>query len=62
VIAYCGPGRTLLTALTLMLDGEHVTAIYETPHLPDPGMILLVSPATFEIPPDLGLQTGTMNP
>lgn len=50
MIAYCGPGRRLLTALTLLLDGEHVTAIYETRHLPDPGAIYLIDQAVFDLP------------
>jgi hypothetical protein len=50
MIAYCGPGRTIITALLLMLDGETVDRIEETPHLPDPDMILLVAPATFDLP------------
>jgi hypothetical protein len=70
VIAYCGPGRTLRTALILALSGETPDEIQETPHLPDPDMILLASPAAFDLPPwpDFrdalrdSFHTGTMNP
>jgi hypothetical protein len=51
MIAYCGPGRAAATAFILALDGETVDAIEETPHLPDPDMILLVNPAVFDLPP-----------
>jgi hypothetical protein len=52
VIAYCGPGRRLRTALILLLDGTGVPdAIEETPHLPDPDMIILAGPAVFGLPP-----------
>jgi hypothetical protein len=45
VIAYCGPGRTLRTALILAPTGNPVTGIQETAHLPDPDAIILINPA-----------------
>ena len=43
-IAYCAPGRQLLTALYLMLRGEHADRIEETPHLT--GNTILLIPGT----------------
>lgn len=54
MIAYCGPGRTVRTALILLLAGEDtssITAIYESRHLPDPDAIYLADPPAFPLPP-----------
>jgi hypothetical protein len=52
-IAVCGPGRQLLTALILALDGTTVTEIRESPDLPDPEMIVLINPDVMvpDLPP-----------
>jgi hypothetical protein len=56
VIAVCGPGRTLRTALLLLLSGEQVTEITESAHLPDPDLILLIDPdPVFELSPRVEL-------
>jgi hypothetical protein len=61
VIALCGPGRTLLTALILALDGEVVSEITESANLPDPGMILLIHPAASDLPPWDDFRAGLAN-
>lgn len=44
VIAYCAPGRTLMTALTLMWRGERVARIEETPHLGGRDILVAADP------------------
>ena len=49
-IAFCGPGRTFTTALTLALAGE-TAEIRETAHLPDPDAIYVITRPAFPLPP-----------
>jgi hypothetical protein len=48
VIAICGPGRRRLVVLELLLAGEQVTAVYESPDIPDPAAVILVDPAALD--------------
>jgi hypothetical protein len=48
--AYCGPGRTLATALLLACHGETVDEITETTLLPDPDVIIVVDASGFPWP------------
>lgn len=50
VVAYCPPGRQLATALLLMLAGETVVRVEETPHLASTGAVI-VTPADTTMPP-----------
>lgn len=48
--AYCAPGRRMISALTLMLEGEQVAEIVEHPWLAGKTEILIVAPAVFDLP------------
>lgn len=47
-LAYCAPGRRLDAALTLMLRGEQVTEVAESPVLTGSTDIVLVNPAMLD--------------
>lgn len=46
-IAYCAPGRKPLAALALILQGEHVAEITETPLMEGRTDILVTDPAAL---------------
>jgi hypothetical protein len=58
MIAVCGPGRTLRTALILAVLGEPADEIQETRHLPDPDSIILLPDTAFDLPPWPDFTTG----